>query len=82
MTLLFHYSSNWILENSNDVFLKGSTPSSYLKTTKFYENMEVKEYIKYSKTMKQGDYNMEVSEPCLSQFLENYSVTSIVKGKM
>lgn len=44
--------------------------------------MEVKEYIKYSKTMKHEDYNMKVSEPCLSQFLENYSVTSIVKGQI
>ena len=28
-----------------------------------------------------GDFDMEVSEPCLSQFLETYRVKSIAKNK-
>ena len=66
------------------IYINENTTNKELKEYKFPDGIQRKDNYgkRYNKFMLIADFDMEVSEPCLSQFLDTYRVKSIAKTKL
>ena len=57
----------------------GSLPPSTAKRSYFFEHLGI--YSNHEKVLLTGDFNSEITEPCMDSFLYQHDMTSLVKEK-
>ena len=61
----------------------GSLSPSIAKRSHFFEHLDkaLDIYSNYEKVLLTGDFNSEITEPCMDSFLYQHDMTSLVKEK-